>query len=191
METGLIEKEIDHAICNLKKWIQPVSVDTPVLLGPAKSKIVYEPLGVVCIMGSWNFPLYTCRAPLVNVIASGNCAVVKPSEIAPNTLRKIKALMLRSIDSFCYTCVEGQVEVAKALSAAKFNSICFTGSTEKGKLVAAAAGKNLVPCILELGGKSPAIVDESANLELAARKIVMGKFMNAGQICVAPDYILL
>jgi aldehyde dehydrogenase (NAD+) len=142
-------------------------------------------------MGSWNFPLYTVFAPLVDVIAAGNCAVIKPSEIAPNSLRKIKALFARNMDSGSYICLEGQVQVAKALSATKFDCICFTGSSEKGKLVAAAAGKNLVPCILELGGKSPAIVDESANLEHAAKKIVFGKFLNAGQICVSPDYILL
>ncbi len=191
METGLLEKEIDHAISNLGKWVQPVSVDTPVFMGPGKSSIFYEPLGVVCIMGSWNFPLYTVMAPLIDVIAAGNCAVLKPSEIAPNTLRKVKALLARNLDSSTYVCLEGQVEVAKALSSSKFDSICFTGSSEKGKLVAAAAGKNLVPCILELGGKSPAIVDESANLEHAAKKIVLGKFLNAGQICVSPDYILL
>lgn len=191
LETGLIEKEIDHAIENLSKWIKPITVDTPVYIGPAKSRIFYEPLGVVCIMGSWNFPLYTVLAPLVDVIAAGNCAVIKPSEIAPYTLRKVKSMFARNMDSASYICVEGQVEVAKALSSAKFDCICFTGSSEKGKLVAAAAGKNLVPCILELGGKSPAIVDESANLEHAAKKIVFGKFLNAGQICVSPDYILL
>ena len=191
MESGLLEKEIDHAISNLHKWLQPVPVDTPVFMGPAKSSIFYEPLGVVCIMGSWNFPLYTVLAPLIDVISAGNCAVLKPSEIAPNTLRKVKTLLARNLDSSTYVCLEGQVEVAKALSSSQFDCICFTGSSEKGKLVAAAAGKNLVPCILELGGKSPAIVDQGANLELAARKIVMGKFLNAGQICVSPDYILL
>lgn len=125
------------------------------------------------------------------MIASGNCAVIKPSEIAPNTFRKVKSLITRNLDMSCYPCIEGQVEVAKALTNAKFDKICFTGSSEKGKLVAQNAGKNLVPCVLELGGKSPAIVDSSANLEFAAKKIVMGKFLNAGQVCVAPDYILL
>ena len=131
-------------------------------------------------MRSWNFPVYTNLSPLISAIAAGNCAVIKPSEIAPNTLRKIKALFARNMDTSSYVCIEGAVEVAKALSNSKLDSICFTGSSEKGKLVAMAAGLNLVPCVLELGGKSPAIVDESANLELAARKIVAGKFLNAG-----------
>jgi aldehyde dehydrogenase (NAD+) len=190
-EISIIEKEIDHATSNIKNWAKEIAVDTPVFLGPAKSKIVHEPLGVVAIMGSWNFPLYTNFSPLISAIAAGNCAVIKPSEIAPNTLRKIKALIARNLDTSSFVCIEGAVEVAKALSSSKLDSICFTGSSEKGRLVASAAGKNLVPCILELGGKSPAIVDESANLELAARKIVVGKFLNAGQICIAPDYILL
>lgn len=142
-------------------------------------------------MGSWNFPLYTVLAPLIHAIAAGNCAVIKPSEIAPNTFFKIKSLITRSIDMQCYACIEGRVEVAKALSNVKFDKICFTGSTEKGRLVAQAAGKNLVPCILELGGKSPSIVDESANLEVAAKKIAMGRFSNSGQVCIAPDYVLV
>jgi aldehyde dehydrogenase (NAD+) len=135
-EINVINREIDHAIENLSKWVKPECVDTPVFLGPAKSRIIYEPLGVVCIMGSWNFPLFTTLSPLVNVIAAGNCAVIKPSELAPNTLRKIKALLTRNLDLQCFACVEGQVEVAKALSNAKFDKICFTGSSEKGKLVA-------------------------------------------------------
>ena len=140
METSLIEKEIDHAVANIYKWAKPINVDTPVYLGPAKSRIEYEPLGVVCVMGSWNFPIYTVLAPFIDVIAAGNCAVLKPSEIAPNTLRKLKSLFARNMDSSSYVCLEGQVEVAKALSSSKFDCICFTGSSEKGKLVAAAAG---------------------------------------------------
>jgi aldehyde dehydrogenase (NAD+) len=190
-EFSIIEREIDHALSHLSKWSKSVCVDTPMFLGPAKSRINYEPLGVVCILGSWNFPIYTIIAPLVNAIAAGNCAVLKPSEIAPNTLRKIKLLITRNMDSNAYVAVEGQVEVAKALTSSKFDLICFTGSSEKGKLVAASAANNLVPCILELGGKSPAIVDASANLEHAAKKIVMGKFLNAGQVCIAPDYVLV
>lgn len=179
-EISIIEKEIDHALQHLKQWTKDIVVDTPLYLGPAKSKIVHEPLGVVGIMGSWNFPVYTNLSPLISAIAAGNCAVIKPSEIAPYTLRKIKALFARNMDTSSYVCIEGAVEVAKALSNSKLDSLCFTGSSEKGKLVAMAAGQNLVPCVLELGGKSPAIVDESANLELAARKIVAGKFLNAG-----------
>jgi aldehyde dehydrogenase (NAD+) len=139
-EISILVKEIDHTVGNLKKWTKEIVVDTPVFLGPAKSKILPEPLGVVGIMGSWNFPLYTNLSPLISVIASGNCAVIKPSEIAPNTLRKIKTMIARSMDTSAFVCIEGQVEVAKALSSSKLDSICFTGSSEKGRLVAQAAG---------------------------------------------------
>ena len=191
MEISILEHEINFAIANLGKWTSDHNVDTPMFLGPARSKIVYEPLGVVCVMGSWNFPLFTTIGPLINVIAAGNCAIIKPSELAPYSLIKIKSLVTRWLDLSCYICIEGQVEVAKALSTKKFDSICFTGSTDKGKLVAAAAARNLVPCILELGGKSPVIVDETADLDFAVKKIVQGKFMNAGQVCIAPDYVLI
>lgn len=139
-EISILEKEIDHTISNLKKWSRDIVVDTPVFLGPAKSKIVHEPLGVVAIMGSWNFPLYTNLSPLISVIAAGNTAVIKPSEIAPATLRKIKALFARNMDTSAYICIEGAVLVAQKLSSSKLDCICFTGSSEKGKLVAQAAG---------------------------------------------------
>jgi aldehyde dehydrogenase (NAD+) len=129
--------------------------------------------------------------PLVSVIASGNCAVVKPSEVAPHASLKLKQLILRNLDGDSYRAIEGLVEVAKALTNAPFDGICFTGSTEKGRLVATAAGKNLVPCVLELGGKCPVIVDESANLDFAAKEIARARFMNCGQTCVATDYVLL
>lgn len=150
------------------------------ILDPAKSSIVYEPLGVVCVMGSWNFPILTTLSPLINVICAGNTAVIKPSELSPNSLLAIKNLIENYLDKDSYICLEGQVEVAKALTSAKFDCICFTGSTEKGRLVATAAAQNLVPCILELGGKSPSLVDIDADLDLAAKKIVNGRFMNAG-----------
>lgn len=190
-ELQQVEKEIEFNISNLKTWMQEISVDTPVLIGPAKSKIVYEPLGVVCIIGSWNYPIFTTLGPLVNAIAAGNCAVIKPSEIAPYTLLKLKSFVIRNLDMSSYVCIEGQIEVSKALTATKFDLICFTGSSEKGKLVAASAAQNLVPCILELGGKSPSIVDESADIAYAAKKIAFGRFINCGQTCVAPDYVLV
>lgn len=179
-ELAIIEHDLDHTVANLKKWAAEVKVDTPMLVGPAKSKIVYEPLGVVCIIGSWNFPLLTTLNPLVQAIAAGNCAVVKPSEIAPFTMLKLKSFFVRNLEMSAYVCVEGQIEVAKALTSTRFDYICFTGSTEKGKLVAESAARNLVPCMLELGGKSPSIVDESADIELAAKKIALGRFLNAG-----------
>lgn len=190
-ELNTLEHDIDHSLANLKKWMKEICVDTPMSIGPGKSKIVYEPLGVVLIMGSWNFPLITTLRPLINVISAGNCAVIKPSEISKHSSRKIKALIARYLDMNCYACIEGAVQVAIACSNKKFDSIVYTGSSEKGKLVAAAAGKNLVPCILELGGKSPLIVDDSADLEFAAKKIVLGRFLNSGQTCIAPDYLLV
>ena len=116
--------------------MKDIVVDTPMVIGPAKSKIVYEPLGVVLIMGSWNFPLFTTISPLINVIASGNCAVIKPSEISKHSLRKVKALIARYLDMNCYSCIEGAVQVAIACTSKKFDSIIYTGSSEKGKLVA-------------------------------------------------------
>lgn len=150
------------------------------LVGPGKSKIVYEPLGVVLVIGSWNFPLYTTLGPLIHVIGAGNTAVIKPSEISANTSNAMRKFVARFLETSAYAVVEGKIEVAKALTSKKFDSICFTGSSEKGKIVAAAAAKNLVPCILELGGKSPSIIDESADLEYAVKKICMGKYVNSG-----------
>jgi aldehyde dehydrogenase (NAD+) len=167
-EIYAVEKEIEHTIAHLPTWIKDVVVDTPMLIGPARSKIHYEPLGVVLVMGSWNFPIYTTLAPLVYVIAAGNCAVIKPSEMSPHISKKLKVLITRYLDMSSYVCIEGAVEVAKTLTTKKFDYIVFTGGSEKGKLVAASAAQNLVPVMLELGGKCPAIVDNTADLELAA-----------------------
>jgi aldehyde dehydrogenase (NAD+) len=189
-ETGGIEKKIDHAIENLHQWMQPDKKDTPIVLGPGRSRVVYEPLGVALIMGSWNFPFFTTIGPVIYAIAAGCCFIAKPSELAPQSSKIIKRLIVRYLDSSCYSCIEGAVKVAIAITSKPFDVILFTGSTEKGKLVAAAAAKNLVPCILELGGKSPTIIDESADLDFAAKKVVWGRYANCGQICVAPDYVL-
>ena len=131
-------------------------------------------------MGSWNYPIFTTVGPLVDVIAAGNLAVIKPSEFSVNSSKTIKRLLVRNLDTSCYVCIEGAVEVAKACTSTKFDLIVFTGSGEKGKLVAASAAKNLTPCILELGGKSPAIIDETADVNHAAQKIILGKFANCG-----------
>lgn len=171
-ELNAVEEELIHTRSHLKKYMKEVSVDTPVLIGPGISKIVYEPLGVVLVMGSWNFPYYTTIAPLIAVIAAGNCAVIKPSENSPNCCRKIKKLITLYLDSGSYVCVEGGVQVGISLTQKKFDFILFTGGSEIGKKVAGEAAKNLVPCMLELGGKCPAIIDESANLEVACAKIV-------------------
>lgn len=185
-----MEKKINHALEHLKEWMAAESVDTPMLLGPARSRIVYEPFGVALIMGSWNFPFFTTIGPLIYAIAAGNCAILKPSEMSPQCSRVMKRLLVRFLDSSAYTVIEGAVQVAIAITSKPFDVICFTGSTEKGKLVAKAASANLVPCILELGGKSPFIIDSSADIDFAAKKVVWGRFANAGQVCVAPDFVL-
>jgi aldehyde dehydrogenase (NAD+) len=167
-------------MANLKGWMADVVVDTPMTVGPARSRIVYEPLGCVLIIGSWNYPLFTTLIPLVNAIAAGNVAIIKPSELAPHSSNIMKKLIFKWLDSNCFVPVEGKIEVAKALTSKKFDLICFTGSTDKGKLVAETAAKNLVPCILELGGKSPTIIDDDANLAYACKKISLGRFINAG-----------
>lgn len=162
------------------------------LLSPASSKIVKEPLGVIAILGSWNFPYLTVLHPLISAIAAGNCAVVKPSEMCGYSSTKLKQLFARYLDRECFQVVLGQVQVAiRMTSVAGIDKIIFTGSTEKGKLVAAAAAKNLTPCILELGGKSPAIIDRNCNLEFAAQKIAFSAFFNCGQVCIRPDYLLV
>ena len=167
-ELNTVIRDIQHCIASLKENMKAESVDTPLIVGPGKSYIMREPIGVVAIVGSWNYPFVTTISPMATAIAAGNVVVVKPSEFCPFTSKVIKTLMAMSIDSNSYQCVFGHVKVAIALTSSPVDKIIFTGSTEKGRLVAAAAAKNLVPCILELGGKSPMIVDKSANLEYAA-----------------------
>lgn len=134
-------------------------VDTPLFVGPASSIIRPQPLGVVCLMGTWNFPFLLTGNPLSNVIAAGNCALIKPSEIAPHCSEVLTKIIRESLDQRFYKVIEGKSKVAITLNKQKFDMFVFTGSTQKGKLVAEAAAKNLVPCLLELGGKSPAIID--------------------------------
>ena len=155
-------------------------VDTPLIVGPGKSYIMREPLGVIAIIGSWNYPFVTTICPLTHAIAAGNVVVIKPSEFSPYSSKMIKQLLAMSVDSSCYQCIVGHVKVAVALTSSPVDKIIFTGSTEKGKLVAAAAAKNLVPCILELGGKSPLIIDKSADLKFTAAKTGFGSFCNSG-----------
>jgi len=160
-------------------------------MGPGKSYIQQEPLGVIGIMGSWNFPIATSLGPLVSAMAAGNAVVLKPSEMAPYSAKIMKTLFARHLDLNAYQCVNGQVQVAIRTSQSPFDKIVFTGSTEKGKLVAAAAARNLTPCILELGGKCPIIVDKSADMDYAVSKIATISFINSGQLCIRADYCLI
>ena len=183
--------EIDDTINQLPTWMKPIECDTPMLYGPGKSRVLYEPLGVCLIMPAWNFPFATCFNPLVTALAAGNVCLIKPSEMAAHSSKVIKEMIDKYFDDDQVACIEGGVKTSIAITQAKFDCIIFTGSPQKGRLVAAAAAKNLVPCILELGGKCPTIVDANANPRVAARKIAFTKFLNSGQICITTDYAFI
>lgn len=184
-------QDISYAIKNLQNWAKPQKVPITLESFPAAAKIYPEPLGTVLIISPWNYPFYLLIAPLIGAIASGNCAVLKPSELAPNTANLIASLIAQNFDPAYIKTVLGDAEVGKELLEHKFDYIFFTGSNAVGKAVMAAAAKNLTPVTLELGGKSPCIVDNDVNLEVAAKRIAWGKFVNAGQTCIAPDYLLV
>ncbi len=176
---------------NLKKWAKPRKVFTPPYLSNTSSKYQYEPYGSVLIISAWNYPFYISLLSLANALAAGNCAVLKPSELAPNSSALIREIIEETFDEKYCAVVEGGVQETTELLRKNFDFIFYTGSTKVGKIVSQEASKNLTPVILELGGKSPCIVDETANMELAAKRITWGKFLNAGQTCVAPDYVLV
>lgn len=189
-EVGFILAEIDHALKNLKSWMRPENVSTPLSNQPGKSSIVHEPLGVVLIIAPWNYPFHLIASPLIGALCAGNCAVLKPSELTPTVSALLSDCLERYLDPEAIRVVEGGAETATDLLAQRFDHIFFTGSTRIGKIVMAAAAKHLTPVTLELGGKSPCIVNADADLEVAARRIAWGKYLNAGQTCVAPDYVL-
>ncbi len=190
-ETGLLLEEISFHIKRLKKWSKTRRVKSGIGQLPGKSYVCPEPYGVVLIMAPWNYPVQLCLMPLVGAISAGNCAVVKPSAYAPESSRVISKLIESAFPTGFVTAVEGGRDANKALLDEPFDYIFFTGSVAVGKTVMEAAAKRLTPVTLELGGKSPIIVDETANLPLAARRIAFGKVLNAGQTCVAPDYLMI
>jgi len=190
-EVGFIYDEIEYALRNLRQWARPQKVRTPLLQFRSSSEIYFEPLGVNLIIGPWNYPFHLMIAPLVGSIAAGNCAILKPSEISPATSRIIHRLISNTFDAQYLSVVEGGVAITQELLAEKFDHIFFTGGTEVGRKIMEAASKHLTPVTLELGGKSPCLVDVEVPIEKAAQRIVWGKFFNAGQTCVAPDYLLL
>jgi aldehyde dehydrogenase (NAD+) len=190
-EFALIIQEIDLAVKNIRAWAKPKAKPVSWQLLPAKAKIYPEPLGVVLIIGAWNYPFQLSILPLIGAIDAGNCAVVKPSELAPHSSRLIAEIISKNFNSEYITVVEGDIETSKQLLQQKFDHIFFTGSTATGKIIMALAAKHLTPVTLELGGKSPCIVDAEINIEIAARRIAWGKFFNAGQSCVAPDYLII
>ncbi|MDV2886603.1 aldehyde dehydrogenase [Alkalihalophilus pseudofirmus] len=190
-ELGPTYQEINHTLKHLKEWMEPEKVKTPASHVGSVGKIHYEPYGVALIIAPWNYPLQLALSPLVGAISAGNCAIVKPSELTPHTSKAIAKLLDQTFDEAFVKTVEGAVDVSQALLKEPFDYIFFTGSVGVGKIVMEAASKNLTPITLELGGKSPAIVHEDAKLDLAAKRIAWGKFLNAGQTCVAPDYVLV
>ncbi|OYQ64794.1 aldehyde dehydrogenase family protein [Pseudanabaena sp. SR411] len=183
--------EIKFALKHLKTWMKPKKVGTPINLFPSSSYIYAEPLGVVLIVAPWNYPFALTIQPLIGAIAAGNCAILKPSEHTPHTSSAIAKIINDNFDPNFIIAIEGGIETSQALLAEKFDHIFFTGGTAISKIVMEAAAKHLTPVTLELGGKSPCIVDETCDLEVTAKRIVWGKFYNAGQTCVAPDYLLI
>jgi len=183
--------EARHARRNLKRWMKPHRVATPLALLGSRSCILYEPKGVVLIISPWNFPINLTFGPLISAIAAGNSAIVKPSEMTPHASACMKSIVSDLFDESEVAVIEGDGSVAAALLQKKFDHIFFTGSPRVGRIVMKAAAEHLTSVTLELGGKSPVIVDKTANLDEAAKKIAWGKFFNAGQICIAPDYLLV
>lgn len=190
-ETSYLRSEIRHVRKNLGEWMKPHRVPVPLHYQPGKATVTREPLGVVLIIGAWNYPLQLCIAPLIGAIAGGNCAVLKPSELAPETSRLLATELRRFIDPSAFLVVEGGPGQTRDLMQHRFDHIFFTGGRQKGREVMQAASQWPTPVTLELGGKCPCIVTESADLRIAARRIVWAKFLNAGQTCISPDYLLV
>ena len=190
-ETGMALQELSCALKNIRKWSRTRRVRTPLAQFPAKSYIIPEPYGNVLIMSPWNYPFLLCISPLISAIAAGNTVVIKPSAYSPATSRIISGLVSRVFDPGHVAVVEGGRDVNSDLLEQKFDYIFFTGSKAVGRLVMGKAAAHLTPVTLELGGKSPVIVDRTADLRVSARRIVFGKFLNCGQTCVAPDYVLV
>nr|WP_309228288.1 aldehyde dehydrogenase [Virgibacillus sp. NKC19-3] len=186
---GFLYTELDFAIKNLSSWMEPVKVRSPITHKGSKSFILKEPYGVSLIIATWNYPLQLALAPAIGAIAAGNCAVLKPSEYTEATSDLLADMIQNTFNPSYITVVQGGKETSEELLKQRFDYIFFTGSTAVGKVIMKEASTHLTPVTLELGGKSPAIVDKDANINLAAKRIVWGKFTNAGQTCVAPDYV--
>jgi acyl-CoA reductase-like NAD-dependent aldehyde dehydrogenase len=180
-----------HALAHLRRWMRPMSVSTPFVLAPSRTRVRFDPLGVGLIIGTWNYPVNMTLAPLVAAISAGNAAVIKPSEVAPATAAVIADHVPRYLDRDAFSVALGGAGETAALLEQQWDHIFFTGGTAVARIVMAAAAKNLTPVVLELGGKNPTIVHSSANLRVAARRIACGRWFNAGQTCTAPDYVLV
>ena len=190
-EIGLVYEEINHLLTHLSDWAEPRRVSTPITQFKGTSHIHRVPHGVTLIIGPWNYPFQLAILPAIGAVAGGNTCIIKPSELTENTAIALQGIVEAVFDEGHVAVVQGGVETSTALLAEKFDYIFFTGSEHVGKIVARAAAEHLTPTTLELGGKSPCIVDKDADLKVAAKRIVWGKYINAGQTCVAPDYLLV
>ncbi len=190
-ELGIIINEINYAIRNLKRWMKPERAKSTLLISPARNYIIKEPYGVVLIIGPWNYPFHLTLVPLVGAIAAGNCCIIKPSEISIASSKVVKELIQETFDEKYIAVVEGNVETSNYLLEESFDKIFFTGSPTVGKIIMEKAAKHLTPVTLELGGKSPCVVDKDIDIEVTAKRILWGKFFNAGQTCIAPDYLIV
>ncbi len=192
-ETGMVLAELNAAIKSLRNWMEPEGVKTNLLNLPSRSKILKEPLGLILIIGPWNYPFQLLINPLIGAIAAGNCIVLKPSEFAPATEAVMKKIIEESFSSeyILYMQGDGAAVIPEMMNNFSFDHVFYTGSTAVGKIIYKMAAERLVPVTLELGGKSPCVIESDANISVAARRIAMTKFSNAGQMCVAPDYLLV
>ena len=190
-EISVVLSELDLMIKNINSWSKPKKVRSALMNFPSSEYIYSEPYGACLIIAPWNYPFQLAMAPLIDAIASGNTVILKPSELTPHTAQLLEDIITKVFKSGHAAVVQGDAEVASELLDLKWDYIFFTGSVKVGKIVAKAAAPNLTPVTLELGGKNPCIIDESAKIELSAKRIVWGKFLNAGQTCIAPDYILI
>jgi len=190
-ETSFVQAEASYARKHLTSWIKPKRVRTPLMAQPGRSCIQPEPKGVVLIIAPWNYPMSMVVAPLVGAIAAGNCAVLKPSEVTQHTSAALTRILPRYLDPEAFVVIEGGVPETTELLEQRFDHILYTGNERVARIVMTAAAKHLTPVTLELGGKSPCLIDKSADIDVAASRIAWGKFINAGQTCVAPDHVLV
>ncbi len=189
-EIGVTLKEIDTMIRHLPRWAQGKRVGTPIFLFPGRSRIVYEPFGVMLIIAPWNYPMQLALTPLAGALAAGNCAVVKVSQNTPNVAEIVGKIIRDAFPPEYVTVLDNTPEMREQMLEGVYDHIIFTGGTEFARTVMAEAARNLIPVTLELGGKSPAVVGAEADLDIAARRIMWGKLINAGQTCIAPDYLI-
>lgn len=179
-EVTMVKATATHDLQNLKEWMKPKQIPSELIFAPCSQAIKYEPLGVVAVYGAWNAPLVTGLRPVIQAITAGNCVLVKLNEMCPNTSRVMKKFCDNYLDKEAVIALEGGIDLAQAVNKLKSDLICFTGSTAVGKIIAKTAAENLTPCILELGGKCPCVVDYNANIDFSALKIAYSKTANSG-----------